>query len=95
MGQAGIHDRQYAHSHTYPGGKVRKHFQREQSVGQSVIMIFAGAIFTGVLIADNITGIGAADDPWLAGSMACFVGGVDGVFGKKVCTECGAVRYGY
>lgn len=83
------------HSHAYPGGKVRNHFEREQSVGQSVIMIFAGAIFTGVLIADNITGVGAADDPLLAGSTACFVGGVDGVFGKKVCTECGAVRYGY
>ena len=58
-------------------------------------MIFAGAIFTGVLIADNITGVGAADDPLLAGSTACFVGGIDGVFDKQVCTECGAVRYGY
>lgn len=50
---------------------------------------------TGVLIADNITGVGVADDSLLAGSTACFVGGIDGVFGKKVCTECGAVRYGY
>ena len=27
--------------------------------------------------------------------MACFVAGVDGLAGKKVCTVCGEVKYGY
>lgn len=56
---------------------------------------FTGAIFTGVLLIDDLTVIGAADDPLLAGSTVCFVGGINGIFGKKVCTECGEVRYGY
>ncbi len=83
------------HSHAYPSGKVRNHFQREQPVGQSVIMMLVGAIVTIGLLADDITGFGAADDPFIAGSTACFVGGINGVFGKPVCSECGAVRYGY
>ena len=83
------------HSHAYPGGKVRNHFEAEHSVGVSTIMVFAGAVFTGILVMDDFTGIGAADDPLIAGSTACLVGGLDGLSGKKVCTECGAVRYGF
>lgn len=83
------------HSHAYPGGGVRNHFELEQSTGRSIIMIFSGAAATIYLIANDITGFGVADDPWLAGSMACFVAGVNGLIGKKVCTECGEVKYGY
>ena len=83
------------HSHAYPGGGVRNHFESEQSIGKSIIMIFSGAVLTIGLLVDDITGIGAADDPLLVGSVACFAGGLNGVFGKKVCSECGAVKYGY
>jgi hypothetical protein len=58
-------------------------------------MMLVGAIVTIGLLADDITGFGAADDPFIAGSTACFVGDINGVFGKQVCSECGAVRYGY
>lgn len=74
---------------------MRNHFQREQSVGQSVILIFVGVVVTIGLIADDFTGFGAADEPLLAESAACFVVGINGIFGKQVCTECGAVKYGY
>ncbi len=83
------------HSHAYPGGGVRNHFELEQSTGKSIIMIFGGAVATVYLIANDVTGVGVADDPWLAGSMACFVAGVGGLSGKKVCTVCGEVKYGY
>ena len=83
------------HNHAYPGGKVRNHFQREQSLGNSIVMMLAGGILTGLFIVDDITGIGTVDDPLLAGSTACFVGGLNGILGKKVCTICGEVKYGY
>ena len=83
------------HSHAYPSGGVRNHFEAEQSIGSSIIMIFGGALATAYLVANNLTGVGAADDPLLAGSIACFGGGINGIFGKKVCTECGEVKYGY
>ena len=83
------------HSHAYPGGGVRNHFELEQSTGRSITMILGGAVTTVYLLANDFTGVGVADDPWLAGSMACFVAGVDGLFGKKVCTVCGEVKYGY
>ncbi len=83
------------HSHAYPGGGVRNHFESEQPTGESIVMIFGGALITAVLIADDATGIGAADDPLLVGSTACFMGGFNGLFGKKVCTVCGEVKYGY
>ena len=84
-----------SHSHAYPGGGVRNHFEAEHSLGESIIMIFGGAVATMYLIANDATVIGAADDAWLAGSMACFATGVDGLIGKKVCTVCGEVKYGY
>ena len=83
------------HSHAYPGGGVRNHFELEQSTGRSIIMIFGGAVVSVYLIANDVTGFGVADDPYLAGSMACFVAGIDGLSGKKVCTVCGEVKYGY
>ena len=83
------------HGHAYPGGGFRNHFQAEQSTATSVVMIFGGAVLTAGLVIDNITGIGVADDPLLVGSVACFVGGLDGVRGKKICTVCGEVKYGY
>lgn len=83
------------HSHAYPGGGVRNHFKAEQSTGSSIIMIFGGALATVYLIANDFTGVGTADDPLLAGSIACFYGGIKGISGKKVCTECGEVKYGY
>lgn len=83
------------HSHAYLGGGVRNHFKAEQSTGESIIMIFVGAFATAGLILDGCLGIGVVDDPLLAGSAACFVGGLNGLFGKKVCTVCGEERYGY
>ena len=58
-------------------------------------MAFAGFVFTGVLILDDVTGVGVADNSLLVGSMGCFAVGMDGVLGKKICTECGEVIYGY
>ena len=83
------------HSHAYPGGKVRNHFQVEQSAGQSIIMIFTGAILTVGLIADDFTGFGIADNFLTAASTACFACGVNGLLGKEFCAECGEYRYGY
>ena len=83
-----------SHSHAYPGGGVRNHFQPEQSPTDAVIMIFVGTVVTIGLIADDFTGIGVADNPLISGSVACIVGGINGICGKKVCTECGEIRYG-
>lgn len=83
------------HIQAYPGGGVRNRFESEHSTGDSIIMIFGGALVTAYLIANDFTGVGVADDPLLAGSIACFGGGINGIFGKKVCTECGEVKYGY
>ena len=82
------------HSHAYPGGKVRNHFEAEQSTSDSIIKIFVGLTATAGLLIDNVTGIGVADDSLLAASTACFIGGLDGLFGKKICTICGEVKYG-
>lgn len=82
------------HSHAYPGG-VRNHFELEQPTGTSIIMIFGGAAITTWLLINNVTGIGVADDPMIAGSVACLLGGLDNIFGKKVCTVCGEENYGY
>lgn len=58
-------------------------------------MIFGGAVVSVYLIANDVTGFCAADDPLLAGSAACFLAGVDGLTGKKVFTLCEEVKYGY
>ena len=84
-----------SHSHAYPGGGVRNHFELEQPVGESIIAIFAGVAATIYLVANDVTGFVAADDPLIAGSVACFVGGFNELFGKKVCTVCGEVKYGH
>ena len=83
------------HSHAYPGGGIRNHFEPEQSTGKSIVMLFAGAVITVGLLIDNFTGIGAIDDSLIAVSASCFVGGVENVLGKKVCVICGEVIYGY
>ena len=83
------------HNHAYPGGKMRNHFQFEQPIGQSITMFLLGCAATLVLIADDGTVYGVVDDPLLVASTACFVGGLEGVLGKKVCSVCGEVRYGY
>lgn len=83
------------HSHAYPGGGVRNHFELVQPIGKSLIMIVGGIVTSLYLIANDVTGFGIADDSGLVGSMACFVAGIDGLAGKKVCTVCGEVKYGY
>ena len=83
------------HSHAYPGGKVRNHFQPEQSTEESLIMIFVGTVSTVALIADDVTVVGIADDGAIAGSAACIAVGMNGIFGRKVCSVCGEVRYGF
>ncbi len=55
-------------------------------------MLTGGVLFTGLLIVDNITGIGVADDTLLSGSISCVVYGMSV---KQVCTECGEEYYGY
>ena len=84
-----------SHSHAYPGGKVRNHFQPEQPTGESLVMVFVGVIATFGLIADDITGVGVANDSLLAGTAACFFGGLNGLCGKQVCTVCGGIKFGY
>lgn len=36
-----------------------------------------------------------ADDALLLASTSYFMGGLNGLFGKQVCSECGEVKYGY
>ncbi len=80
------------HKHAYPGGGVRSHYQTNQNMATSAIMLTGGVLFTGLLIVDNLTGIGVADDALLAGSMSCVVYGMSV---KQVCTICGEEYYGY
>lgn len=82
------------HSHAYLGGGVRNHFELEQPAIDSVVMIFVGLSVIAALALDDTTGIGVADNALMAGGAACFVGGIDGICGKKVCSVCGEVRYG-
>ncbi len=83
------------HKHAYPGGGVRSHYKFQQNPAASTVKILVGGAFTVGLIADNITGVGAADDFLMIGSSGCFIAGIDGLFGEKICTECGEVYYGY
>ena len=81
------------HSHAYPGGGVRNHFEVEQSVGKSSVMLIGGTIFSLILLADNAFGVGIADDPMLAFSGGMIASGVSGLSGKRVCTVCGEIKY--
>lgn len=58
-------------------------------------MFFGGALITTLLIADDVTGVGAVDEPLLVGSIGCFMAGCSGLFGKKVCSVCSEVDYGF
>ena len=80
------------HKHAYPGGKVRSHYETNQNMATSAILVIGGVVVTTVLIADNVTGIGVADDSLLAGSISCIVCGLSQ---KHVCTECGGAYYGF
>mgnify|MGYP001377050804 CR=1 FL=1 len=80
------------HSHAYPGGKTRNHFQRENSLGESVTRTFVGMVGTIWLFANDASGIGVIDDACIPATAACFVSG----FSKRVCSECGEEsQYGF
>ncbi len=83
------------HKHAYPSGKMRNHFEYEQSMLKSVGLVAIGV--TGILIfsLDNFIGFGVADDPLIVSSGVIFAGGINGLRGRKVCTECGEVIYEY
>ena len=83
------------HGHAYPGGGVRKHYESENSATESAIMIFVGVSVTAIVLADDVTGVGVADDPLVVGSVSCLIGGLNGIYGKKICTECGEEYYGF
>ncbi len=83
------------HKHAYPNGGVRDHFQTEPTTADAPVMVFVGVVISAILIIDNITGVGVADDTLLAGSGACVVGGLHNMYGRRVCTECGEVIYGF
>ena len=70
------------HSHAYPGGGVRNHFESEQSVGKSVVNIVGGLVVIGVLLGDNFIG-GYQDDHYIPGWATCIVVGFDSIMGKK------------
>ena len=52
-----------------------------------------GTVSTVALIADDVTVVGIADDGAIAGSAACIAVGMNGIFGRQVCSVCGEVRY--
>lgn len=55
-------------------------------------MILGGAVMTVGLLVDNVTGIGVANDPLLGYSVSYFIVGLDGMFGKQVCADCGGCK---
>ena len=81
------------HSHAYPGGGVRNHFQLEQSKTESVVYLIGGGIALLWLIGNDVLGIGASDDGLIPAAVGCFSYGLDGFTGKLVCSVCGEVRY--
>ena len=48
------------HTHAYPGGGTRTHFSNDGSLG---VKIGFGLVATVILLADNVTVLGASDDP--------------------------------
>lgn len=63
------------HSHAYPDGGYREHFQNEYYSG-AIFAIFVGSFVTGVLVVDDIMGIGIYDDGLILGSMAMVTDGL-------------------
>ena len=81
------------HSHAYPGGGVRNHFV-SQNVGENPKwLVFVGVASTALLLADDLTGVGVANDFLLPGSVMCVFYGMNVGLEKQVCEECGAVIY--
>ena len=81
------------HSHAYPGGGVRNHFV-SQNVGENPKWLaFVGVASTALLLADDLTGVGVANDFLLPGSVMCVFYGMNVGLKKQVCEECGAVIY--
>ena len=72
------------HKHRYPNGSVRTHNisteNTEEIVFGGLIMVFSGALII-ILIADNATGVGVADDTLLPSLIGGFVKGVEMVGG--------------
>lgn len=48
---------------------------------------------TALLLADDLTGVGVANDFLLPGSVMCVFYGMNVGLEKQVCEECGAVIY--
>ena len=82
-----------SHWHGYPGGGVRKAQKQSNPIAGGAIVIF-GLVATGYLVLNDITGLGAADDMLISGSVGCIIGGVDMIGGHYNC-DCGESWYGF
>ena len=78
-----------SHSHAYKGGKMRNHFVTEKPNLKDRIVVAGLLVIALGLLADNITGVGVADDALAVACLAAIP-----KFKKKVCTVCGEVIYG-
>jgi len=81
------------HSHAYPSGGVRNHFESEHSTGTSVLYLVLAALATAYLAVDDITGVGASNDGLIPITAAFFMDNLENLQGKKICSECGEVIY--
>ena len=88
-----IHYPNGKHGHAYPGGGVRTHYENRANPVQSTGLILVGVIATVVLLVDDLSGVGAADNVLISGTAGCIIIGIDG-FRGKICTECGEIWYG-
>lgn len=60
------------HSHLYPGGGVRNHFEPMQSTGESIFRLIVGGLLSVAIVADDAFGI-VADEHLFIGTSAYFV----------------------
>ena len=80
-----IHHPDGGHGHAYPGGGSRYHCSGNQYAGSAVSNIFFGLLGTVVLVADDITGVGAGNDVLITVSLGMFFSGIANLFNKSEC----------
>ena len=75
------------HEHAYPGGHIRKATAYSNKIGGTATML-VGTVVIIALLANDLTGVGIADDSLIPATAGCYVVGWDQIKTTYHCDVC-------